>query len=82
VPSSRLSSHSAAGRESLKAYASQFGIPEGAVPAYFSERHGRRFEDRHGLTQGKTTASTMRSEASFRAYRQERGAVRSLPTRR
>jgi len=27
----------------LKAYASQFGIPEDAVAAYFAERHGRRF---------------------------------------
>lgn len=27
----------------LKAYASQFGIPEGAVAAYFAERHGERF---------------------------------------
>lgn len=27
----------------LKAYASQFGIPEGAVAAYFEERHGKRF---------------------------------------
>lgn len=27
----------------LKAYASQFGIPETEVPAYFAERHGERF---------------------------------------
>ena len=27
----------------LKAYASQFGIPEGAVAAYFAERYGERF---------------------------------------
>jgi len=27
----------------LKAYASQFGIAEGAVAAYFAERHGERF---------------------------------------
>jgi 4-carboxymuconolactone decarboxylase len=27
----------------LKAYASQFGIPESAVAAYFAERHGERF---------------------------------------
>ena len=27
----------------LKAYASQFGIPEGAVAQYFAERHGERF---------------------------------------
>ena len=27
----------------LKAYASQFGIPEGAVAAYFAEHHGERF---------------------------------------
>jgi 4-carboxymuconolactone decarboxylase len=27
----------------LEAYASQFGIPESAVPAYFAERHGARF---------------------------------------
>jgi 4-carboxymuconolactone decarboxylase len=29
----------------LKAYASQFGIPESAVPAYFAEHHGTRFGD-------------------------------------
>ena len=27
----------------LRAYASQFGIPESAVAAYFAERHGERF---------------------------------------
>jgi len=27
----------------LKAYASQFGIPEGDVPAWFAARHGQRF---------------------------------------